>query len=174
MVDHIVDASERRGRMDIRIGVGRRRRWSVEAKGRVVAESYAPGAVVSEVARRHEIAPQHLFAWRKAARSGRLALPVDAAMPMFVPVVTAKGQPDAAGGIANRGSIDPTAPGTDRSTPSSCASSAASCPPMQHRIMLCSQRESTKRNCKILGSQAPNPCNLKCRRIRKTDSSSIA
>ena len=105
MVDHIVDVSERRGRMDIRIGVGRRRRWSVEAKGRVVAESYAPGAVVSEVARRHEIAPQHLFAWRKAARSGRLALPVDAATPMFVPVVTAKGEADAAGGIANRGSI---------------------------------------------------------------------
>jgi transposase len=71
----------------------------------MVAESYAPGAVVSEVARRHEIAPQHLFAWRKAARSGRLALPVDAATPMFVPVVTAKGEPDAAGGIANRGSI---------------------------------------------------------------------
>ena len=88
MVDHMVDASERHGRMDIRIGVGRRRRWSVEAKGRVVAESYAPGAVASEVARRHEIAPQHLFAWRKAARSGRLALPVDAATPMFVPVVT--------------------------------------------------------------------------------------
>jgi transposase len=86
--------------MDIRIGIGRRRRWSVEAKGRAVAESYAPGAVVSEVARRHEIAPQHLFAWRKAARSGRLALPVDAATPMFVPVVTAKGEPDAAGGIA--------------------------------------------------------------------------
>jgi transposase len=71
----------------------------------MVAESYAPGAVVSEVARRHEIAPQHLFAWRKAARSGRLALPVDAATPMFVPVVTAKGEPDAAGGMANRGSI---------------------------------------------------------------------
>jgi transposase len=106
MVDRIVDASERRGRMDIRIGVGRRRRWSVEAKGRVVAESYAPGAVVSEVARRHEIAPQHLFAWRKAARSGRLAPPVDAAMPMFVPVVTANGEAEAAGGIANRGSIE--------------------------------------------------------------------
>ena len=105
MVDHIVDASERRGRMDIRIGIGRRRRWSVEAKGRVVAESFEPGAVVSEVARRHDLAPQHLFAWRKAARSGRLVLPVEATTPMFVPVVTAKGEPDAAGGIANRGSI---------------------------------------------------------------------
>jgi transposase len=87
MVDHIVDASERRGRIDIRTGVGRRRRWSVEAKGRVVAESYEPGAVVSEVARRHDLAPQHLFAWRKAARSGRLVLPVEATTPMFVPVV---------------------------------------------------------------------------------------
>lgn len=105
MVDHIVDASERRSRIDIRTGIGRRRRWSVEVKGRVVAESYAPGAVVSEVARRHDIAPQQLFAWRKEARSGRLALPVDATTPMFVPVITANVERDAAGEIANRGSI---------------------------------------------------------------------
>src|SRR6202035_393319 len=57
MVDHIVDASERRSRIDIRTGIGRRRRWSDEAKGRVVAASYEPGAVVSEVARRHDITP---------------------------------------------------------------------------------------------------------------------
>jgi transposase len=87
MVDHIVDASERRGRVDIRVGVGRRRRWRAEDKGRIVAESYAPGAVVSEVARRHEMSPQHLFAWRQAARAGRLILPAEEA-PMFVPVVT--------------------------------------------------------------------------------------
>jgi transposase len=87
MVDHIVDTSEPRGRVDIRVGVGRRRRWGDEVKGRIVAESYAPGAVVSEVARRHGISPQHLFAWRKAARIGLLSLPADAA-PLFVPVVT--------------------------------------------------------------------------------------
>ncbi|MFZ2065458.1 MAG: transposase [Xanthobacteraceae bacterium] len=52
-----------------------------------MAESFAPGAVVSEVARRHDISPQHLFAWRKAARAGLLSLPADEA-PMFVPVVT--------------------------------------------------------------------------------------
>ena len=86
MVDHIVDASEPRGRVDIRVGVGRRRRWSVEAKGRIAAESYAPGAVVSEVARRHDMSPQHLFGWRKAARAGQLTLPADE-VPMFVPVV---------------------------------------------------------------------------------------
>jgi transposase len=88
MVDHIVDASELRGRVDIRVGVGCRRRWSEEAKGRIVAESYAPGAVASEVARRHDISPQHLFTWRKAARAGLLSLPADET-PTFVPVVTA-------------------------------------------------------------------------------------
>jgi hypothetical protein len=30
------------------------------------------------------------------------------------------------------------------------------------------------RNCKVWGPQAPNPCNLKCPCIRKTDSRSIA
>ena len=86
MVDHIIDASGGRRRVDLRVGVDRRRRWSNEAKGRIVAESYMPGAVVSEVARRHDMSPQHLFAWRKAARAGLLTLPGDEA-PMFVPVV---------------------------------------------------------------------------------------
>jgi transposase len=102
MVDDIVDASEPRGRVDIRLGVGGRRRWSGEAKGRIVAESYAPGAVVSEVARRHDISPQHLFAWRKAARAGLLTLPADAAS-MFVPVVR-ESRDDASAGAAANGS----------------------------------------------------------------------
>jgi transposase len=88
MVDHIDDASEPRDRVDIRVGVGHRRRWSDEAKGRIVVESYVPGAVVSEVARRHDMSPQHLFGWRKAARAGLLTLPADKA-PTFVPVVRA-------------------------------------------------------------------------------------
>ena len=100
MVDHIVDTSERRGGVDIRVGVGRRRRWRSADKGRIVAESYAPGAVVSEVARRHDITPQHLFAWRKAARAGRLTLPAEEA-PMFVPVVTTIREVGAADAPAN-------------------------------------------------------------------------
>ena len=72
MVDDIVDNSRPRGRVEIRTGVGRRRRWTEEQKGRIVAESYRAGAIVSEVARRYEISPQHLFAWRKAARAGLL------------------------------------------------------------------------------------------------------
>ena len=100
MVDHIVDASEPRGRVDIRVGVGRRRRWSVETKGRIVSESFAPGAVVSEVARRHDMSPQHLFGWRKAARAGLLRLPADET-PIFVPVVRAPHDAGAAATAAN-------------------------------------------------------------------------
>jgi transposase len=92
MVDHIVDASAPRGRVEIRSGVGRRRRWSEEEKGRIVAESYAPDAAVSEVARRHEISPQHLFAWSKAARDGQLTLPADDGAT-FVPVMMVTPKP---------------------------------------------------------------------------------
>jgi transposase len=87
MVDQLVEGREVRGRIEIRTGIGRRRKWSEEEKGRIVAESFSPGAVVSEVARRHEISPQHLFSWRHLARRGRLVLPADSA-PMFVPVVS--------------------------------------------------------------------------------------
>jgi transposase len=102
MVEHIVDGSVRHGRIDLRVGVGRRRRWSDQEKGRIVADSYAPGAVVSEVARRHDLTPQHLFGWRKAAREGRLALP-DEDGSLFVPVVVAP--PGAAAAQAAAGSI---------------------------------------------------------------------
>ena len=96
MVDHIVDASGPRGRVEIRSGVGRRRRWSDAEKGRIVAESFTPDAVASEVARRHEISPQHLFAWRKAVRAGRLVLPAAETAAMFVPVMLAARKPVAA------------------------------------------------------------------------------
>jgi transposase len=88
MVDDIFDNSRRPlGRVEVRTGVGRRRRWTEEQKGRIVAESYRAGAVVSEVARRYEINPQHLFAWRKAARAGLLVLPNEEELT-FVPIVT--------------------------------------------------------------------------------------
>ena len=57
MVDDIFDNSRPLGRVEVRTGVGRRRRWTEEQKGRIVAASYRAGAVVSEVARRYEISP---------------------------------------------------------------------------------------------------------------------
>jgi transposase-like protein len=38
----------------------RRRRWSEEDKGRIVAESFEKGLTASDVARRHDISPQQL------------------------------------------------------------------------------------------------------------------
>jgi len=52
-----------------------RRRWSTEAKGRLVGESLAPGAAVGGVARRHGLMPQQVTTWRRLARQGYLALP---------------------------------------------------------------------------------------------------
>jgi transposase len=48
-------------RFEVITGTGRRRNWPAEAKARIVAESLAPGAQVSDVARRHGIRPQQLF-----------------------------------------------------------------------------------------------------------------
>ncbi len=42
-----------------------RRRWSVGAKERIVAESLVPDANEAEVARRYGILPQQLYAWRR-------------------------------------------------------------------------------------------------------------
>ena len=52
-------------RLELITGTGRRRRWSSDDKVRIVVESLEPGATVSEVARRHELSPQQLFAWRR-------------------------------------------------------------------------------------------------------------
>lgn len=57
------------------VGSRRRRRWTAAEKGRIVAEAVAPGAVMAAVARRHDLAPQHLSNWVRAAKCGRLILP---------------------------------------------------------------------------------------------------
>jgi transposase len=55
-------------RLEVITGAGGRRRWSADEKARILEEATAPGAVVSEVARRHGMSPQHLFTWRRQAR----------------------------------------------------------------------------------------------------------
>jgi transposase len=46
------------------VGRERRRRWTTSEKLRLVEESFAPGASVAEVARRHEVHPNQLHGWR--------------------------------------------------------------------------------------------------------------
>lgn len=68
-------------------GPERRRRWSASEKARIVAASYAPGAVVAEVARRHDMHPNLLHYWRRQAKraaavgGGLKLLPVTVTAP---------------------------------------------------------------------------------------------
>jgi transposase len=87
MVDDIFNPPEYVQRMEIRTGIGERRRFTAEDKGRIVAESFSPNASVSEVARRNGLTPQHLFRWRHEAKAGRLVLPADDAAAFAAVVV---------------------------------------------------------------------------------------
>lgn len=66
------------GRFDVLEEPGRRREWADDVKARIVAESFAPGTRVVDVARRHRLLPSQLATWRRHAREGRLALPEEA------------------------------------------------------------------------------------------------
>ena len=69
-------------RLEVLTGVVGRRRWSAEDKARIVEETFAPGASVSDVARRHDIRPQQLFGWRREMR-----LPEPEPQMTFVPAL---------------------------------------------------------------------------------------
>lgn len=83
-------------RDEVTSGGGRRRRWPKADKARIVRESLEPGAVVSEVARRHRLTRGQLYDWRRKARAaparvkrnGSTSKPVEA-LPAFAPVVLA-------------------------------------------------------------------------------------
>ncbi len=68
-------------RLEVLEGSTGRRSWPDDVKGRIVAESFEPGARVADVARRHGMAAQHLSTWRRLAREGKIVVPVDG--PMF-------------------------------------------------------------------------------------------
>lgn len=70
------------------VATGARRRWTPEAKQRIVAESYVVPRNVSATARRHGMSTSQLFTWRRQAREGKLAMADDGAA--FVPAVVTR------------------------------------------------------------------------------------
>ena len=72
------------------VDTGRRRRWALEEKVRIVEESLSGYRQASSTARRYGIPNSLLFKWRKAYRAGRL---VDGVAPMgFAPALVAAGE----------------------------------------------------------------------------------
>ena len=67
-------------RVEVLGGLERRRRWSQDDKARIVEETLAPGAKVTEVARRNGVAASVVFTWRRQART------VAQVEPRFAPV----------------------------------------------------------------------------------------
>jgi transposase len=60
-------------RVEVITSVQRRRRWSTEEKVSIVQETYAAGMSVSLVARRHGVAPNQVFNWRRLYAEGALS-----------------------------------------------------------------------------------------------------
>lgn len=81
-------------RIEVYAGAGRKR-WP-DDKAQIAAESLEPGAVVTDVARRHGCRPQQVHDWRRRARLGQLVLPASADTLPFVPVVSELALPAAA------------------------------------------------------------------------------
>jgi transposase len=70
----------------------RRRLWSADEKRRIVAESFAPGASISIVARRHDLNANMLFTWRRQIGAAALR-PAGDALAFMPAAITAEAAP---------------------------------------------------------------------------------
>lgn len=90
--DHIdVTTPVRPRRVEVLSGPERRRKWSDDMKLAIVAEALTGDAVVSDVARRHDVRPSQLFGWIRRLRDEAIheskgQIP-PAEPPMFAPAV---------------------------------------------------------------------------------------
>ena len=79
-----------------RSGIERRRRWSDEDKLAVVSAVGVNGATVTQVAQRHEVTRQQIYAWRHELKrkglwspaAGMLFLPIDVTPSADLPAVS--------------------------------------------------------------------------------------
>ena len=76
-------------RVEVITGVGRRRRWSLEEKARIVAESLDPATSSSAVARRYGLHASQLFVWRPQLQRSAAATAALGEQE-FVPVLLAE------------------------------------------------------------------------------------
>ncbi|WP_244561154.1 transposase [Bradyrhizobium canariense] len=69
MDDHSDDIRRPSPRIEVYTGAGRKR-WPDDLKAQIAAESFEPGAIVTDVARRYGCRPQQVHDWRRRARFG--------------------------------------------------------------------------------------------------------
>lgn len=79
------------GQVHILTGPVRRRIWRIEEKAALVDAAFAPGAVVSEVARRADVNASLLYRWRRELRIGPAGFAEVMVAPGGVPVVEPAG-----------------------------------------------------------------------------------
>lgn len=79
------------GQVHILTGPVRRRIWRTEEKAALVDAAFAPGAVVSEVARRADVNASLLYRWRRELRVGSAGFAEVMVAPGGVPVVEPAG-----------------------------------------------------------------------------------
>jgi len=68
--------------MTLLTGPERRRRWSADDQSRILEASFAPGAVVADVARRFDVSTSLIYKWRRACLAPDTP-------PTFAPVILA-------------------------------------------------------------------------------------
>ncbi|KKC31366.1 IS66-like element accessory protein TnpA [Devosia psychrophila] len=80
--------------MTVISGSERRRRWSAAEREEIVLASFAPGAVIAEVAWQFDVSTSLIYKWRRDAQQ---------TAAMFVPAVMAEDEgslvPDVPGGV---------------------------------------------------------------------------
>ncbi|TYL92383.1 transposase [Bradyrhizobium rifense] len=97
MLDHTLKSDVTARRLKVITETGRR--FSKDDKARIVEETLVPGAVVSEIARRHGLAPQQVFTRLRQVRRLPTSMADD---PPFVPTVIEAMVPAAAVGHERR------------------------------------------------------------------------
>src|ERR1700733_741081 len=75
-------------RIEVLGGLERRRRWSQDDKARIVEETLAPGAKVTEGAPHNGVAASVVFTWRRQARTAERVVPCFAPVQIAAAVET--------------------------------------------------------------------------------------
>lgn len=70
-------------KFEILTGADRQRRWPTELKLSILQEAFSADGIVSDVARRHDMLPQQIYAWRKQFSPPQVKSPKSVS---FIPV----------------------------------------------------------------------------------------